>query len=235
MNFSEFRRILGAEPRSRDPEFLRARRSDPEFERAAEAAELFEDKLERAFALPVDEHLTAELKALAGQPPQRRRWAPMALAASVLIAVGAAGLFWKLNPAWDSVDEYLIDHYRHDGTTMLTQLGENPPATVQAILAEFGVHAEPALADIVGVIKYCPTPDGRGVHMVLNTDRGPVTVIYMPHTAVPDGERLAFDGVEAVMVDLESGSAAIIGSPEQDVPGFYAMVHDSILASVGNS
>ena len=31
MNFSEFIRQLGAEPRSQDPEFLRARQSSPEF------------------------------------------------------------------------------------------------------------------------------------------------------------------------------------------------------------
>ncbi len=41
------------------------------------------------------------------------------------------------------------------------------------MLAEFGADVAPALAGIVSVIKQCPTPDGKGVHMVLNTERGP--------------------------------------------------------------
>ena len=42
-----------------------------------------------------------------------------ALAAGILVAVGAAGLSWKMNPSWDSVEDYLVDHYRHDGATII--------------------------------------------------------------------------------------------------------------------
>jgi hypothetical protein len=100
---------------------------------------------------------------------------------------------------------------------------------VQAFLNRFDVEAMPALAGIVGVIKYCPTPDGKGVHMVLNTERGPVTVIFMPATPVMDRERFTFDGRDVVLVQLRSGSAAIIGSPTQQVADLYALVRESIV------
>jgi len=45
MDFSEFSLRLGADPRNRDPEFLRARDSSPEFSAAAELAERFEQQL----------------------------------------------------------------------------------------------------------------------------------------------------------------------------------------------
>ena len=35
MSFTEFKRLLGTDPRSRDSEFQRARASSPEFEKAA--------------------------------------------------------------------------------------------------------------------------------------------------------------------------------------------------------
>ena len=44
MNFSEFKKLLGADPRNSDPETLRARESGPEFEEAAAEAEAFEKK-----------------------------------------------------------------------------------------------------------------------------------------------------------------------------------------------
>jgi hypothetical protein len=62
MDFSEFKRLLGADPRSRDPELLRARASSPEFEQAAADAERFEDLLARAVKLPVPEQLIDEIR-----------------------------------------------------------------------------------------------------------------------------------------------------------------------------
>jgi hypothetical protein len=159
----------------------------------------------------------------------------MALAASVLIAVGAAGLTWKMNPQWDSVEDYLAYHYRHDGEKLLSRADGASANDVQALLAELNVRATPALAGIVGLIKYCPTPDGKGVHMILNTETGPVTVFYMPDTEVTDKEMLAFDNMETILVDLQSGSAAIIGPDSQLISSLYSFVQESILPIPGNT
>ena len=238
MNFSEFKRLLGAEPRNGDPEFQRARHSTPEFEEAAADAERFETKLERATSIPAPVGLLEGIMAITRQPPESaktRGWWPMALAASVLIAVGAAGLTWNMNQGWDSVEDYLVYHYRHDGEKVMARADGGTADDVQAILSGLDVKAGPALADIVGVIKYCPTPDGKGVHMILNTETGPVTVIYMPHTKVIDGEVLAFGNVEAILVELQSGSAAIIGPDKQLISSLSGIVQDSIIPIPGNT
>jgi len=91
------------------------------------------------------------------------------------------------------------------------------------------MEAAPELAGIISVIKYCPTPDGKGIHMVLNTQEGPVTLIYMPETDVIDRQPLEFDGMQALLVGLEKGSAAIIGSGDQSISGLYAVVQESII------
>lgn len=223
MDLSEFRRRLGAEPDCRDAEMRAARRSGPEFEAAAAAAERFEARLRDAVDLPVPVGLVDELAALARHRP-RRRW-PVALAAGLLLAVGVAAFSWQLRPGWDSVEDYVVDHYRHDGPRLLARLEAGERASAQELLAEFGLGAAPELVDIVGVIKVCPTPEGRGIHMVLVTTRGPLTVIYMPDTQVTDRATLAFDGLEALLVDLPSGSAAIIG---HGVGDYHAMVHDAL-------
>jgi hypothetical protein len=238
MNFSEFKRLLGADPRNEDPEFRRACQSSPEFEQEALDAALFEEKLERAVALPEPAGLVEELLLISQQPaasPRRSRLLKFALAASLFVAVGAAGIVWKMNPGWDSVEDYLVDHYRHDGVSLLTRTDEVSTADVQNILAELDIQASPALADIVGVIKYCPTPDGKGVHMILNTGSGPVTVFYMPDTEVKDRQTLAFDDVEAVLVELQSGSAAIIGPNAEEFSSLQALIYDSLLPLPGNS
>ena len=232
MDFTEFRRRLGAEPLSDDPEVQRARESSPEFEQEAREARRFEDKLVHALRLPEPDGLIEELQSLplSGDTSSGpSRWMRMALAASLLLAVGAAGITWNMNRGWDSVEAYVADHYRHDGYSLLEQANNATASDVQRMLAALDMEAAPALADIVGVIKYCPTPDGKGVHMVLNTQDGPVTVIYMPETAVTDRESLRFDNVEAVLVELERGSAAIIGAEQQQIADVYSIVQNSIV------
>jgi len=261
MDFSEFLRQLGADPHSRDPEFLRARQSSPEFQQAAEAAEAFETRLERAMVLTAPEGLLNDIleiggesvPASAGDPhhigsrTSRSRtsgsrtsgsrtsgshssgWRSMALAAGILVAVGAAGITWNMNRGWDSVDQYLAEHYSHDGDSLVNKAVKEPAANVQELFAQFAVQAAPELAGIVSVIKYCPTPDGKGIHMVLNTQEGPVTLIYMPETDVIDHETLEFGGMKALLVGLEKGSAALIGTEAQSISTLYSVVHESIV------
>jgi len=236
MDFTEYLRLLGADPHSRDPEFLRARQSDPEFQQAAEAAEAFEARLERAAGLPVPEGLLDDIMEISRENMAAApRWRSMALAAGILIAVGAAGITWNMNRGWSSVEEYLVAHYRYDGDSLVEKAGQGPAGDVQAIFSEFDVAATPALAQIISVIKYCPTPDGKGVHMVLNTEQGLVTLIYMPETAVIDQQTLEFDSMKAMLVQLQKGSAIIMGTRTQGISDFYSLVQESIIPAANKA
>jgi len=235
MNFTEFKRYLGAEPRSTDAGFQLARRSAPEFEAAAADADRFESRLDRATLVETPADLLNGLLLISREvpvAPSARRRLSLALAASFLLTTLAAGWLWNSNRGWDSVEEYLADHYRHDGHMASAEVSADE---VAAVFSGLDMQAAPALASIVGVIKYCPTPDGKGIHMILNTESGPVTVIYMPGTRVVDREMVYFDGVEAILVELQGGSAAIIGPDQQSVSGLYTFVQNSIIPSNGSS
>jgi len=230
MDFTEFRRRLGAEPRSQDPELVRARGGDAEFRAAAEAAERFEQSLERALRVPAPAVVLDGLLAIPRQARGHRRFPwPAALAAGLLLAAGAWVLQSRLAPSWSSVEDYVIEHYRHDGDAVLARAGDATPAQLDSMIEEFGIGLAPGFADGVRLVKNCPTPDGKGLHMVLDTPNGLVTVIYMPRTTVNDREALAFDGREALLVALPGAAAVIIGSSQQQVAGLYPLVHDSIL------
>ena len=194
MNFSEFKRILGAEPRSRDPAFRIARDSSPEFARAADEAEAFEDKLEHAARIPCPDGLVDDLIGLgrgSSRPAGRSRWMALAVAASLLLAFGATLLYRSMYPTWPSVDAYLVDHYRHDGQVLIDQADGTVSAETEQLLEELKVRAMPELAGIIGV--------------------------------------------EALLVDLPAGSAAIIGTPEQDIRQLYATVHAAIVPLAARS
>lgn len=242
MEFSEFMRLLGSDPHNRDPAFLAARSATPKHRAAAAESDHFEHCLTRALAAELPADLAERLRAIPATAitanvgsSARRRWSSLALAASLVLAIGATGLIWRMNTGWDSVQAYVVEHYHHDGEVLLSRAGPAAGPRLPRLLAEFGVEAAPELAGSVTVVKNCPTPDGKGVHMVLNTDRGLITLLYMPATAVADGERLAFDGLEAILVALDSGSAAIVGTGSQHVDELHAFVQRSIHRVAGKT
>ena len=233
MNFSEFKRLIGADPWNQDPETLRARNSAPEFEQAASDAEAFEHKLQSALHVQAPADLLKDIKNITHQPTKRRNWMPLALAASLVIAVGAVGMVWKQSQQWDSVEAYLADHYSHDGDAMLAHTSdaasEQDIATMTSrIMASLNASAGQQLTGRIKFIKYCPTPEGRGAHMVVSTDQGPMTIIFMPESQVTDGEVVEFDQMHAYMIDLEHGSAAIIGRRSQPVKSLETLVRNSL-------
>jgi hypothetical protein len=234
MDYSEFKRRLGADPASRDPDFLAARNASPEFEQAAREADEFERKLNQTLRIAVPEDLPASILAIADlsgveRVTPSRRWAPFALAASLLMAVGAAGIVWNLNRGAESVEDYLVAHFAMDGALLEAKAAGQSATNVQSILAEVNFKARPEFAGQVGFIKYCPTPDGKGVHMVLNTESGPVTVILMPATTVDDHQSLLENGMQARLVSLSRGSIAVMGADAASVEELASTVREMLL------
>lgn len=237
MNFSEFKIILGAEPRSRDPGFLHARDSDPAFRAAAQKAAEFEDKLEAALLIGAPQELRQRIARIPEQPEaeaepaSRRSWRLLAAAAAVVAALGIAGVAWyESTYHWDSVDDYIVDHWTVDGEQFL-ELADGEPVdqvTADELFASYGMQLSPALAQRIDILGKCHTPGSSGAHMVISTDQGPVTLIFMPKVETVDGHILAFDHLLAATLQLDRGSAIVIGPSEEIIAPVFAMARDGI-------
>lgn len=227
MNISEFKSLLGADPWSRNADTRQARKSSAECEAVAREAEAFENKLQGALRIDAPVEMLDDIKGIA---KRRRNWVPLALAASLLVAVGAVVLNWKLTRQWDTVQDYLADHYAYDGASLVAEAaGEANAVEIRRVLASLSAVAKPPLAGKIRVIKLCPTPDGRGAHMVVDSGHGLVTVILMPNTRVEDGESIDFDNTHALLVNLDQGSAAIIGAAGQALEDVHEQLHQSLV------
>ncbi len=229
MNFSEFKALLGADPWNRDPETLRARNAAPEFEQAAQEAEAFERKLQGAIDAPLPDSLVENLLQLDARdkPGRFPRW--FAMAASVTLVAGISAMLWLQMRQPQDVQQYVQYHLAHDGEALLGRAtGAADRTEVQRILAGFGVGAEPALVEQIRLIKICPTPDGRGAHMVVDMGSGPVHVIFMPETPVEDGEEFLFDGHLTHLLKLARGGAAVVGRADQPIGDIDRVLRNSL-------
>jgi hypothetical protein len=229
MNFSEFKKLIGADPGNRDPETLRARQSAPEFEAAAREAEAFEKKLQGAVRFQPPADLLQQIEAIGRTPVRKRKWLTLAMAASLLVAISAGGLYYRHNHYWDSVESYVAQHYGHDGTRVIGRASvKMSDGDIEKVLAKLDATADTPLSRDIMYVKFCPTPDGRGAHMVVSTSQGLMTVIYMPEIQVKEGEVVKFGQMHATLVNLEKGSAAIIGNQSQNVDDLVVMVRDAL-------
>lgn len=229
MNYSDFKKLMGADPGNKDPETLLARQSDPVFEAVAAEAEVFEKKLQAAVRIAPPADLVKQIQSIGQAPARKRKWFPLAVAASLLVAVSAGGLYWRQTHHWNSVEQYVAQHYAHDGSKVIERASvKMPDVDVERLLAKLNASAAMPLSAKILFVKFCPTPNGRGAHMIVSTDQGPVTLIYMPEIQVAEGERVTFDQMQALLVNLEQGSAAIIGNQSQNIGGLVAMVRNSL-------
>ena len=231
MNFSEFKQRLMTDPGSGDAEFLAARQSAPEFELAATESDQLEHRLQRATRLAPPEDLADSLKQLSRNTPNPNHLVRYAMAASVLLAIVSVLVFKPFSPRFDNIESYVAYHYNHDGADVLAQADTRGSNELAAILESVDLQMTPEMARQVRYVKYCPTPEGQGVHLVLSTPQGNVTVFIMPGQQVTEGEHFAFNGVEASLVNLpgQQSSAAIIGRSGQFGTSLDLSVQESLL------
>ena len=227
MNLLEFKRRLMTDPADRSEDMRAARAAGGEFAAAAEASDCFEAKLHQALNVPAPHGLAESiiLRNSLEQDSSKRRWPRLtALAAALALAVAVTTFsMFSGKTSMGDLQEHLAWHWQHDGSQVLaTAAGRASadPNQVQQVLAELGIQLDPEMLEQVRLTKFCPTPDGAGAHIVLNTESGPVTIYYMPRTRVPSSPtrmRLG-DGMEAVALNVERGSLAVIAETGTDTP-----------------
>jgi len=226
MNLLEFKRRLMTDPGERSPEMRRARASGEEFAEAALESDRFEAVLQHALNVPVP-HALAEsiiLRQSLDNESRRRLW-PQLTAVAAVLAVAVVVTSVMLFPKTSMVDlrQHIAWHWELDGPQVLAASAgrfQADPDQVQQVLAEFGVQVEPELLAQVRMTKFCPTPNGAGAHIVLATASGPVTLYYMPCTRLPSSPASIplEDGMEAVALNVERGSLAVIAEKGADTP-----------------
>lgn len=227
MNLNEFRKLLGADPREREPENRLAPPSGPEFDAARREAADFEDKLHAALEVPAPgDELLEQL--LAVPKPSRRQGHWFAIAASVVVAIGVAGLLWNDSRHAPSLDEHVAWHYALDGERLMALAStEFDISKAQEILAQFGFIAAAELEGRIQFMKICPGYEGESAHMIVQTEAGPISVFIMPGVSGEE-HQFDFDGMQAYLFPIGDSMAAIIGRPEQTVSAYGNLVRGAL-------
>ena len=148
--------------------------------------------------------------------PQRRWSTPafLAMAATVVLAAFVGFRMLGTGVEYESLGQELLAHLDHEPNALVV--------TDVAVSDERLARVVPAdIADLdhsAGLITYaqsCVVNGKRVPHLVLQGERGPVTIILMPDEMVAGPESVEGDSVQGVILPVGDGSIAIFGEREE--------------------
>ena len=211
MNCIAFRRALSISPTSWDAELRAHRQECSSCEAFAQRQAAFESALGDAVRVDVPEGLASRvlLAHSLRREHSRRVRRRLLLLASASVALGVVASWLAIGPG--RLDEDVLAHIESE-PAHLAERRELSLAQVNEALAPLGV----GVAAELGSIRYAGTCWIRlhlGAHLVLEGEKGPVTVLFLPGEPMAGRLSVRHDRLQGVIVPMGRGSVAIVGEP----------------------
>lgn len=224
MNCLDYRRQLAAVPDALDAEARTHEAGCPRCAQARNDAQAFEATLRNALAVPVPESLADQI--LLRQTTERRRdrgarrrTFALRFAAVLALAV-AGGLLWRAQLTSRPLPDLAVAHLSHEPYALASR-ARVPPAQVRTLFAARGValRGDPGEVDYLNL---CPLGRDQALHMVVQTDRGPVTVYYVVGHHEPARAVWQRDGVVGRSVPLADGTLVLLADRDDQFDALEA-------------
>jgi len=177
------------------------------------AGDDFESLLERALRIDVPEKAT---------PASRRKprmWLPVAIAASLVLAVGVVvnGLYDARYFGGDDLSGDVVAHMHHEPESLRRTQASVDPGEFDRVLRQAGARLSVAPPP-VSYVKLCPFRGRMVAHFVVQASHGPVTVLLLPDEHIPSRVALDEDGFTGTLLPLdEGGGIAVVGEADEDI------------------
>lgn len=211
----DVRRLVGAEPNLRDAGVLEHCKDCKSCAAFVREMQMLEARIERAFRVDVPEGLEARI-ALDGSlrntgSPWRQPW--LAAAASVLMVLGlGVTAYLHQHPAGDDLGAAVVGHIMNPeeaGAIGPDQSLIHDASLVTDAADGAGVKLKAQLAG-VSYAHTCLFRGERVVHLVVQGEHGPVTILLLPHIHVDQDVPVDEHGFHGVIVPQGQGSIAIV-------------------------
>lgn len=232
MNHEEYKKAVLADPHTEEGgEHLLG---SPESQAFRQEVIELDRQIERALSISVPELKMPELPEIdtsnvESLASRRRMTAPrwLAVAATVTLAAFLGFQLDQKDLSDATLAEQILDHMDHEQGAMV--VSDRPVS--DARLARV-VPARIAQMDhSVGLITYAQSCKINGVespHLVIQGERGPVTIILMPHESIDGPQSIEGESVNGVIVPVGNGSIAIIGEDGERLDRIEDKLRDSV-------
>lgn len=161
--------------------------------------------------------------------PKRRMTPPvwLALAATVVLAAFVGIRMTGVGNDYDSLGDQLLAHLDHEPYALrVTDVAVSDTRLASVVPANVAEMDHSA-----GLITYAQTCriNGHDVpHLVIQGERGPVTILLMPHEQIDAPQSVVGDSVNGVILPVGEGSIAIFGERDEALDRIEEQVRKSV-------
>ena len=194
----------------------------------------FDARIARALAINVPELTVPELPPIeddnvvslpVGRKRRTQTW--LAIAASFALAAVIATQFLGGPVEYPSLADEIVAHLDHEpGALRVTNVAVSDEAFSDVVNPSVGT-----MDRNVGLITYARSCviNGKEVpHLVLQGEKGPITLLLMPEEMIDMAQTIDGDSVNGVILPVGNGSIAIIGEREEDLTDIERKVINSV-------
>ncbi|MDH3374381.1 MAG: DUF3379 domain-containing protein [Gammaproteobacteria bacterium] len=160
--------------------------------------------------------------------PNRRRVSPawFAMAATVVVAALLGIRLLSTGVEYESLADEILAHVDHEPyalrVTDVAVSDERLASVVPANVAKMD-HG----AGLITYAQSCVINGHEVPHLVIQGERGPVTILLMPHEMILEAQILAGENVNGVILPVGNGSIAIIGESGESLERIQQQVMKS--------
>jgi len=203
----EARLLIGADPLATTPALEEHLARCAACARFRDEMRSLDADIRRALERPPD---IARLRS-AGPPPAWRQWA---LAASVVLVSLAVFAVWVLRPS-DTLAHEVVAHVQEEPRSWLATQHVSAQGIAQALRGA-GVALD-VTSDRIRYAQSCWLRGHYVPHLVIQTARGPVTVLILRHEQVRVRRTFHEAGMTGIIVPAEHGSIALLARGAGDL------------------
>ena len=220
MDDLEFRRRAYAEPDCQDKEFIEYKNKSIENTQFIDELIQLDESLKTALQINPSEDLLQRIKlkqTLDFHSSSRKRYRYMSMVASVFMVFTLLFVYQpdthdrsELNLT-ESVLQHIYDELDH-----LHEKQNKSLSQVNTLLSRFGGN----ISELVGNVNYlgsCDIANKSGVHMVVQGEVGPITVMILPNISVSGKQEIFDKRFKGLIMPKGKGSIAIVGEKTESL------------------
>lgn len=214
MDDIEFRKNAVINPNTQHPDFLLKTKQSQSNREFVKQQRVFDQTLNDTLNIPAPDNLADRIilkQQLSLHQSQRKKLLrngfAAGLAASLVLVVS---LIYMLPETLDSslLNQQVINHMNND-THALNVHMDVPKTAIDTMLASYGGRFKGPIGKVT-YLGHCIIGDQTGLHLVLNTRQGLVTIMILPNQTINSEHSLTYGNYQSVVYPSKKGSIAII-------------------------
>lgn len=235
MDDLEFRRRAYAEPDSKDSEFLDAKNSSDENTALVEELQAMDESMKQALHIQPPAELAERIKlqqTLNEHQHTRKVWQYSSMAASIIlvfaIVIGLSDVNRLASPPHniESLASGFLQHI-YEELDHLTEQKNPSLSQLNEVLGRLGGKATGDLGQL-NYLGSCNIAGVPGVHLVVQGEMGPVTIMLLPDVPVSAQHRIIDERFNGIIQSAGNGSMAIVGEKGEGLEQVQSRLNEYI-------